>query len=62
MQSGDLNSDDSIDSDDTSQLTPFIETNYFGFTYGDTEAGDRVIDAQYWSDNAYVDYVFGSQS
>jgi hypothetical protein len=49
-------------SDDTSLLTPFIDTDYFGFAYGDTAAGDRTIDAQYWSSNAYVDYVFGSQS
>ncbi|MBW9269570.1 MAG: DUF1566 domain-containing protein [Candidatus Thiodiazotropha sp. (ex. Lucinisca nassula)] len=49
-------------SDDTSQLTPFIDTDYFGFAYGDTAAGERVIDAQYWSDNAYVDYVFANQS
>ncbi|MEW8219979.1 MAG: DUF1566 domain-containing protein [Candidatus Thiodiazotropha taylori] len=49
-------------SDDTSNLTPFIDTDYFDFAYGDTAAGERVIDAQYWSDNAYVDYVFGNQS
>jgi hypothetical protein len=49
-------------SDDTSQLTPFIDTDYFGFAYGDTAAGERVIDAQYWSDSAYVDFVFGNQS
>jgi len=38
---------------DTSELTPFIDTNYFGFEYGDVQ-GDRVIDSQYWSSNEYV--------
>ncbi|MDM8517437.1 DUF1566 domain-containing protein [Desulfobacterales bacterium HSG16] len=27
--------------------TPFINTNYFDFAYGDTDAGERVIDSQY---------------
>ncbi|MEW8586897.1 MAG: DUF1566 domain-containing protein, partial [Candidatus Thiodiazotropha sp.] len=48
-------------SDDTSQLIPFIDTDYFEFAYGDTAAGERVIDAQFWSSNRYVDYVFDSQ-
>lgn len=30
----------------TSELTPFIDRDYFDFGYGDTEAGERVIDAQ----------------
>ena len=38
---------------DTSELTPFIDTNYFGFEYGDVQ-GERVIDSQYWSSNEYV--------
>ncbi|PUB79021.1 MAG: hypothetical protein DBO99_04965 [gamma proteobacterium symbiont of Ctena orbiculata] len=48
-------------SDDTSQLIPFIDTDYFGFDYGDLAAGERVIDAQFWSGNVYVDYVFNNQ-
>ena len=32
---------------DTSRLTPFIDTKYFKFAYGDTSAGERVIDSQY---------------
>jgi len=32
---------------DTSSLTPFIDTDYFGFAYGDTSAGERIIDVQY---------------
>ena len=39
---------------DTSGLVPFIDTNYFDFGYGDTAAGERIIDAQYWSSTEYV--------
>jgi Protein of unknown function (DUF1566)/Repeat of unknown function (DUF5648) len=35
-------------------LTPFIDRAYFGFGFGDTAAGERVIDAQYASSNRYV--------
>ncbi len=49
-------------SDDTSGLTPFIDTVYFAFAYGDTDAGERIIDAQFWSNSAYVGSVFGNQS
>ena len=31
---------------DTSGLTPFIDTTYFKFAYGDTSAGERIIDSQ----------------
>ena len=34
--------------------TPYIDTDYFVFEYGDTAAGERYIDAQYWSDTEYV--------
>jgi len=54
------------DLDDTSFLTPFIDTLYFPFEYGDTDNDERVIDAQYWSGTEYVsetmngdDTVFG---
>ncbi len=39
---------------DTSGLIPFIDTTYFDFAYGDTSAGERIIDAQYASCNLYV--------
>lgn len=39
----------------TSGLIPFINTDYFDFAYGDTQAGERIIDAQYASSNMYVD-------
>jgi len=35
-------------------VTPFIDSAYFGFGYGDTTAGERTIDAQYWSSTEYV--------
>jgi hypothetical protein len=37
---------------DPSELTPFIDTDFFGFEYGDPEAR-RIIDAQYWSSTEY---------
>ncbi len=39
---------------DTSTLTPFINTNYFKFAYGDTSANERIIDSQYASSTRYV--------
>ncbi len=39
---------------DTAGLTPFINTDYFAFAYGDTGAGERIIDAQYASSTLYV--------
>jgi hypothetical protein len=35
-------------------LTPFLDRNYFSFGYGDTAAGERLLDAQYASSNLYV--------
>jgi len=39
---------------DTASLTPFIDTDYFMFSYGDTAAGERVIDSQYLSSTTFV--------
>jgi hypothetical protein len=39
---------------DTSGLFPFIDTDYFDFAYGDTAAGERIIDAQFASSTLYV--------
>ncbi len=39
----------------TDDLIPFIDTDYFDFAYGDTEAGERIIDAQYATTSLYVD-------
>lgn len=43
-------------------LLPFVDTDYFDFNYGDEDAGERIIDSQFWSDNEYVGKVFGTQS
>lgn len=32
---------------------PFIDTDYFDFAYGDTDAGERLIDSQYLADAYY---------
>jgi hypothetical protein len=40
--------------DDVSLLTPFINTEYFDFAYGDTDAGERIIDSQMASSTIYV--------
>jgi len=46
---------------ETSGLTPFIDTAYFDFGYGDIDAGERIIDAQFWSSDLYVGSVFANQ-
>jgi len=44
---------------DTSGLIPFIDTDVFDFVYGDESAGERIIDSQYWSSDAYVGTTMG---
>lgn len=39
---------------DASSLKPFIDTTYFNFGFGDTSAGERIVDSQYASSNLYV--------
>jgi hypothetical protein len=46
--------DPAPESTDTFHLTPFIDTQSFDFAYGDTDAGERVIDAQFASSTLYV--------
>lgn len=45
----------------TDGMVPFIETNYFKFAYGDTDAGERIIDSQWATSTKYVggDNLFG---
>jgi hypothetical protein len=43
-------------------LTPYIDTSYFGFRFGDTTLGERVIDGQYWSSTKYVGLTMGGDS
>lgn len=38
----------------TAGLTPFIDTDYFDFDYGDESAGERIIDAQFVTTTLYV--------
>ncbi|MCG6552153.1 MAG: DUF1566 domain-containing protein [Candidatus Magnetominusculus sp. LBB02] len=38
----------------TSALTPFINTKYFRFAYGDTNSGERLIDSQYASATVFA--------
>ncbi len=46
---------------DTSGLTPFIDTDYFAFYYGDTSAGQRLIDSQWVTGNINVSKVMNNQ-
>jgi hypothetical protein len=39
---------------DPSRLQPFIDTRFFRFAYGDTNAGERLIDSQFASSTKYV--------
>lgn len=39
---------------DTSGMVPFIDRDYFNFNWGDTDAGERIIDSQMASSNLYV--------
>ena len=39
---------------DTSVLTPFINTNYFLFAWGNTAIGERLIDQQYASSTTFI--------
>ncbi|GAB6042186.1 Lcl C-terminal domain-containing protein [Endothiovibrio diazotrophicus] len=41
---------------------PYIDTNYFYFAYGDTAAGERYIDAQYWSSTVYTSTTIGDSA
>ena len=47
--------------DDTSSLTPFIDTDYFVFEYGDTSSGQRIIDSQWVTSSVYEATVMGGQ-
>lgn len=46
-----------VEGTSTSGLTPFINTDYFKFGYGDVSVGERIIDAQFVSSTLYVDYT-----
>ncbi|WP_432735289.1 DUF1566 domain-containing protein [Maridesulfovibrio sp. FT414] len=42
-----------------SSSTPFINTEYFDFKFGDTSKGSRIIDCQDWSSTTYVCTTMG---
>ncbi len=42
-------------------LTPFIDTEYFVFEYGDTSAGERIIDSQWVTTSIYESTVMDGQ-
>lgn len=46
----------------TSGLEPFIDTAYFDFGYGDTTAGERIIDAQFATSTQYVATTMNSRA
>jgi hypothetical protein len=43
---------------DTASMTPFIDTKYFTFGFGDIGAGERIIDAQFATSTLYVGKTF----
>ena len=47
--------------DSTAGANPFIDTDYFEFEYGDTSAGERIIDSQWATTTTYVGSEIGTQ-
>ena len=47
---------------DTKATEPFIDTDYFVFEYGDTGAGERIIDSQFISSTKYVSTTMGGNT
>lgn len=39
--------------------TPFIDTEFFAFEHGDTDAGERIIDSQWATSTIYVETTMG---
>lgn len=46
--------DPRVESTSTAGLVPFIDTDVFQFAYGDTAAGERIIDSQWVTTTLYV--------
>ncbi len=44
---------------DPTALTPFMDADTFAFEYGNTSAGERLIDSQWVTSNVYLDTVMG---
>jgi hypothetical protein len=49
------------DDTNSSEMFPFIDTDYFAFEYGSTTAGERVIDSQWATSTLYVSSVMNGQ-
>lgn len=47
-------SGEDVSVESTSANNPFIDTNYFDFVYGNTSAGERIIDSQWATSTIYV--------
>jgi len=47
-------SGEDVDPMSSSASNPFIDTDYFDFAYGDTSAGQRIIDSQWATTSLYV--------
>jgi hypothetical protein len=45
---------DGVTGTDAASSVPYLDTDDLDFSYGDTTAGERFIDAQYWSSTSYV--------
>lgn len=46
--------DPNVESTSSAGLTPFIDTDFFEFAYGDIGAGERIIDSQWVTTSLYV--------
>lgn len=55
--------DPEVTSTNETSLEPFIDTDYFDFSYGDTETGERIIDSQFISRTKYTSTtMFGNET
>lgn len=45
-----------------STSTPYLDTGYFDFAYGNTAIGERIIDCQDWSSTEYVHFTMNGDS
>ena len=53
---------DGITGTEAANSIPYIDTTYFDFEYGDVAAGERMIDAQYWSNTEYTSTTMNGDS
>lgn len=53
--------DPDANSKNTNNLKPFINLNYFNFSYGDVSSGDRIIDSQWITTNVYTSKVMRNE-